>query len=134
MAYGEVALTKEVLEHHEKAMAIDQQLGNVNGEATDLNNLGIIYQYLGQYEKVYLCFEQAHNLFAKSADKKGEGLALTGFASIDISRGVAQSPVKNLKSTLNKFRETADPALEAKALNNLAMVCVRTGVPVLLGL
>ncbi len=34
---------------------------------------------------------------------------------------------ENLRTALGIFRETADPALEAKALNNLAMVCVRIG-------
>ncbi len=87
MAYSDMALVEEALDYHAKAMSIDQELGNINGEATNLNNLGIIYQYLGQYEKAYSCFEQARELFVRSVDKKGEGVVLIGFASVDINRG-----------------------------------------------
>ena len=54
---------KEALEHHKKALAIDEEVGNRLGVASDLGNIGIVLAALGQTEKALGFLEVSLKIF-----------------------------------------------------------------------
>jgi len=98
MAFSDMSQISEAIASHEKSLMIDKELGNVNGEATDLNNLGVAYQQIGDYTKAYSCFEQANTLFIRAGDRDGEGVALIGFELSILAEETMQARLKTLRS------------------------------------
>ncbi len=41
----------KALEYYQQALQTFQELKNIQGEAATINNIGLIYQELGQYEQ-----------------------------------------------------------------------------------
>jgi CHAT domain-containing protein len=57
------------LKYYEQALTIDQKVDRKIGIARDFNNIGTVYQHLGQYDKAITYFEQAVELVYR-LDKK----------------------------------------------------------------
>ena len=63
-------------------MRISREIGDRFGEATALNNLGVVYERQGRPEQAAVCHEQALALFRRSGDRSGEARALGNLGSV----------------------------------------------------
>jgi tetratricopeptide (TPR) repeat protein len=62
------------LEYYGQALSLRRQVGNKGGEATTLNNIGKIYNELGEKDKALEYYEQALPLMMQVGDKSGEAV------------------------------------------------------------
>jgi len=58
------------LEYEKKALEIDREIGNRNGEALDLNNIGSIYQSKGERKKALKYYKDALKIFIEIGAQK----------------------------------------------------------------
>ena len=54
---------KEAFEHHQQALNIDREIGNKEGEASDLCNIGIAYRYQGKLKEALNKFKESLRIF-----------------------------------------------------------------------
>ena len=59
------------LECHKKALGIDRKIGIKEGEATDLSNIGLIFETHGEKERALKYFEDALKIFTEIGEQKG---------------------------------------------------------------
>lgn len=76
VAYDHLGQYAKAIEHHEQALVIHRQIGNVHGEGNTLGNLGNPYQNLGQYAKAIDYYEQALAIHRQIGDVEMEGTDL----------------------------------------------------------
>ena len=60
----------------EKALAVQIEIGDKEGEASSYGNLGTVFESLGQYEKAKEYLENALGIKIQTGDKKGEASSL----------------------------------------------------------
>jgi tetratricopeptide (TPR) repeat protein len=61
-AYKQLGQYQKALEYHEKALAINKEIGDRNGEAAGYNNIGTIYYSIGQNQKALEYHEKLFGL------------------------------------------------------------------------
>jgi tetratricopeptide (TPR) repeat protein len=71
--YSDLGQVEKAIQYHEKALAIDKEIGDRRGEGADLGNLGIVYRHLGQVEKAIQYYEKALAIAQEIGDRRGEG-------------------------------------------------------------
>jgi tetratricopeptide (TPR) repeat protein len=63
----------KALEYFEKSLAIFRKIGDVEGEALTLKNIGDVYYSWGQYAKARENYEKSLAIFRKLGYVQGEG-------------------------------------------------------------
>ena len=63
---------KKALEFYNQALQIFRTLGIKRGEASTLNNIGVIYGWLNERNKAISYYEQSLSIRRIIGDKKGE--------------------------------------------------------------
>ncbi|NJL56521.1 tetratricopeptide repeat protein [bacterium] len=66
------ALRRTVMAYHEQALVISREIGDRRGEGSDLGNLGIAYERLGDIPQAIAYYEQALELARAIGDRQGE--------------------------------------------------------------
>ena len=59
---------EKALEYFQKALQMDEELKDIRGKATRLNNIGIVYQDRGKPEKALEYFQKSLKLFEELKD------------------------------------------------------------------
>ena len=62
----------KVKEHLHKALAIRTEIGDKEGEAADLANLGVLSRAVGDYEASEVCLEKALSISRDIGDRRKE--------------------------------------------------------------
>jgi tetratricopeptide (TPR) repeat protein len=70
------------LEYYQQALAIIRQIGDRSGVGTTLNNIGLVYNYLGQYPKALDYYQQALAIARQIGDRSTEGKTLNNIGLI----------------------------------------------------
>jgi tetratricopeptide (TPR) repeat protein len=119
MCYRLLGKLTRAVELHEQALAIDQQIGNRGGEATDLNNLGLSYHYLGQIPRAIDLLEQALAIDREVGDRWGEATLLGNLGLGYHHLGQIPRAIDLYEQALAIDRETGNRQGEAADLYNL---------------
>ncbi|PZV14547.1 MAG: hypothetical protein DCF20_12950 [Pseudanabaena sp.] len=64
------------MDFYQQSLAITKQIGDRNGEARSLNNLGLAYNNLGQYQKAIDFYQQSLAIRKQIGDRNGEGRSI----------------------------------------------------------
>jgi CHAT domain-containing protein/Flp pilus assembly protein TadD len=112
---------RAALESWQEAIGIYRQLGDRQGEASSLGNLGNAYHGLGQYEKAIELHQQSLVLFQKLGDRPGEASSLGNLGSAYHSLGQYEKAVELHQQSLALFRELKDLQGEASSLGSLGI-------------
>jgi CHAT domain-containing protein/Flp pilus assembly protein TadD len=92
------------------------------GEGTTLNNIGAIYQALGQYPQALEQYQQALAISRAVDDRASEGRALNNIAVIYANLGQYPQALEQLHQALAINREMNARASEGTTLINIGMV------------
>lgn len=126
-AYGDLAEKQEALRSYEEALALARRLHEPGLEATTLNNLGLHYDDLGDTERAVRYYEQALAVSDTPED--------TFHATVLNNQARTQERVDPARArelyerTLALCGKIGARRLQATALNNLALLDLRTGSP-----
>jgi CHAT domain-containing protein/Tfp pilus assembly protein PilF len=110
------------LEFYQQALAISKEIGDKAGEGTTLNNIGAVYDSLGQYPKALEFYQQALAISKEIGDKAGEGTALNNIGLVYNSLEQYPKALEFYQQALAILKEIDDKATEGVTLGNIGSV------------
>jgi tetratricopeptide (TPR) repeat protein len=99
-----------------------RQVGDKTGEAATLNNIGNVYDALGDKQQALEFYNQSLPLWRQVGDKTGEAVTLNNIGLVYNDLGDKQQALDFYNQSLPLRREVGDKAGEATTLNNIGGV------------
>ncbi|PSB39854.1 hypothetical protein C7B67_29220 [filamentous cyanobacterium Phorm 6] len=112
---------REALQSWEQALTIYREIGNRQGEAASLGNLGLAYNSIGQYQKAIKFYEQSLDIDRKIGNREGEAISLGNLGIAYQSLEQYQRAIKFYKQYLEISRKIGFRQGEADSLGNLGI-------------
>jgi predicted ATPase/DNA-binding SARP family transcriptional activator len=109
----------EALAVGERALTINEEIGDCAWTADSLNLIGAICNQLGRYEQAIQHMERALTLFRKVGSKHDEALMLNNLGYTAYLQGDYEAAVSHYQQALRMAREIGDHYVEMLCLNNL---------------
>jgi CHAT domain-containing protein/Tfp pilus assembly protein PilF len=113
---------REALGKLAEALKIFQRIGDTNGEAKALTNIGVVYDSLSRYTEALSYHQQALEIARKIGDVAGEAKNLTGIGNVYDHLGQHAEALSYYKQALAIDRKIGDVAGEAKNLTGIGYV------------
>ncbi|MBN1800702.1 MAG: tetratricopeptide repeat protein [Candidatus Lokiarchaeota archaeon] len=83
---------------YRESLAIDEQLGDLSGKATDLNNIGLLLDNKGELDEALRMYREALAIDEQLGDLRGKAVRLNNIGSVLYKKG-------DLKKALDYFQE-----------------------------
>ncbi len=99
-----------------------KELGDRTGESKTLNNIGVVYESLGNYPAAIKQYEQSLAITRELGDRATEAATLTNIGIVYDFLGNYPAAIKQYEQSLAIIRELGDRATEALTLGNLGNV------------
>jgi tetratricopeptide (TPR) repeat protein len=112
----------EALDKWQQGLALAKTIGHKSGEGTTLNNIGLVYQSLGQYPKALEYYEQSLVIKKAIGDKSGESTTLNNIGGIYDSLGQYPKALEYYEQSLVISKVIGDKSGESTTLNNIGVV------------
>ena len=106
-----------------------REVGNRAGEAATLNNIGPVYDGLGERQRALDYYGQALPIRREVGDRAGEAATLNNIGGVYAGLGDRQRALAYYQQALPILREVGDRAGEAATLNNIGAVYRGLGDP-----
>ncbi|MEH1890660.1 MAG: CHAT domain-containing tetratricopeptide repeat protein, partial [Nostoc sp.] len=113
---------QKALEFYNQALPLRRAVGDRSGEATTLNNIGGVYDALGQKQKALEFYNQALPLRRAVGDRSGEATTLNNIGLVYSDLGQKQKALEFYNQALPLRRAVGDRSGEATTLNNIGRV------------
>ncbi|CAH2572861.1 Tetratricopeptide repeat protein 28 [Planktothrix rubescens] len=110
---------REALQSWEQALTIYREIGNRQGEAISLKNVGNAYLYLGQYDRAIEFYQQSLKISREIGYRQGEADSLGNLGLPYYSLGQYQKAIDFYEQSLEMAREIGDRQGEAISLGSL---------------
>lgn len=119
---GTVAARRQAIEKYEAARRLFHELNDVAQEAAALNDLGAVYDSLGDKVHAREFYTLALPLRVAAGDRQGEAVTLNNFGTLYRSLGQLQMALQHYRRSLEITRAIGDRESETAILNNLGTV------------
>src|SRR5262245_56847107 len=126
-AYKELNRYEEALRSYKDALATRQKLGQKNGVAQTLTDMGFTEYLMGDADAASKHFAESLRLYREVGNKRGLGNALTTVGIFYLNRAQYDEALKSLKECLQIQRELQNSNAEARCLNNIGNVYLIKG-------
>ena len=113
---------QKALEFFNQALPLRRAVGDRGGEATTLNNIGLVYDSLGEKQKALEYYNQALPLTRAVGDRGGQAGTLNNIGAVYNSLGEKQKALEFFNQALPLFRAVGDRGGEATTLSNVAFL------------
>ena len=117
----------KAIEYHEQSLAIKQEIGDRDGKADSLTNLGNFYNRLGQYPKAIEYYEQSLAITQEIGVRNGEAISLNNLGTVYNQLGQYPKAIEYHEQSLAITQEIGVREGEAGSLNNLGNVYSNLG-------
>jgi CHAT domain-containing protein/Tfp pilus assembly protein PilF len=107
---------------YEEALPIYRAIGNRSGEATSLNNIGLVYHSLGRKQEALSYYGLALQLYRFVRNRRGEAETLNNIGGVYDSLGQKQKAFDHYGQALTLSRAVGDRIGEATTLSNMGSV------------
>jgi CHAT domain-containing protein/tetratricopeptide (TPR) repeat protein len=107
---------------YQEALPLWRAIGAKREEAKTLNNIGVVYDSLGEYQKALDFYKQALPLWRAVSARGGEANTLNNIGHVYYSLGEKQKALDFLNQALTLRRAADEPDEEAGILRNIASV------------
>jgi len=111
----------------ERALEIESQLGNLDGQAAALGSLGTVAICQGNYAAAKKYHEQALEIHMQLGDSLGQAADLCNLGVVARLQGNYATAVDYLEQALKIARQFDDPGGQATVLNNLGTMAIFQG-------
>ena len=112
----------EAKEYLEKALLINKQIGDRNGERLSCERLGTIYESISQYDKAEDFFKKALAIAKEIGHRQGEGTALANLGTVFVCRGEYDMAKNYLDKALAIMTKIGDKKGQAAVYGSLGNV------------
>ncbi len=119
---GTATSLRQAITKFETALKLWQKVNDVKQQAIALNELGFIYDALGNKQQALIFFKQSLLLRKQAGDKAGEAVTLNNIGNVYDALGDKQQALDYYSQSLPLSREMADKSGEAIILNNIGAV------------
>ena len=99
-----------------------REIGNASGEASTLNNIGVVHKLLGRYAEALAQYDASLKIKRALGDKAGEANTLGNIANVYHLTGKYAEALTQFDTALGIMRQLGDRAGEAKTLSNMGLV------------
>ncbi len=113
----------------QQALALARQTKDRRGEATILNNLGLIYNSVGQPQRALEFYQQALPIIREVNDRTGEAITLSNIGLVYNNIGQPQQALEFYQQALPITREVNNRLGEASTLTGIGFVYNNIGQP-----
>lgn len=111
-----------------KALAIHRDVGDLRGELSALNNLGLIHKTLGDLQQAANFYESAHEICQKINDKLAEGVILTNLGGLALALGHFETAENTLARAAEIRADIGNEEGLAMAENLMGNLFHQTGI------
>jgi CHAT domain-containing protein/tetratricopeptide (TPR) repeat protein len=118
-AQGTAESLRLAMKKYEEALPLWRAIGARREEAVTLNNIGAVYNSLGEWRKALDFLTQALPLLRAVGDRREEATTLTNIGSVYDSLGEKQKALEFFTQSLPPLRAIGDRGEEATTLNNI---------------
>lgn len=115
------------IQHHERAMAIHEKLGNIQGQANNLGNLGVCYKMLGDIPNAIKLIERSFAILEKLGNIKGQADNLANLASCYQTLGDVPKTIEHLEHALVIHEKLRSIQGQASDIANLGLCYQKLG-------
>ena len=113
---------QKALEKLNEALPLRRIVGDRRGEAQTLNNIGLVYQSLGETQKALENYNEALPIRRAVGDRSGEAITLNNIGGVYQSRGEMQKALEKFNEALPILQAIGDRRREASAFNNIGTI------------
>ncbi|BAY95711.1 MULTISPECIES: CHAT domain-containing protein [unclassified Tolypothrix] len=117
----------KALESWKQSLNLYREIGDSQGEAISMGNLGRVYHELGDYRTAIDYHQNYLDITKKIGDHKGEAASLNNLGSTYASLGDYNKAISNYTESLAIARNIKDSQGEAVSLNNLGSTYASLG-------
>jgi CHAT domain-containing protein/Tfp pilus assembly protein PilF len=110
---------RRAIEKYQEALSIWRTLGDRRMEAYSLNEMGLIYSDIGEYQKALDSYAQARTIYKLIDDRRGQASILTEFGWVYGTLGEYQKAIDLNEQALEVSRALGDRHNEPLLLNNI---------------
>jgi CHAT domain-containing protein/Tfp pilus assembly protein PilF len=119
---GTAASLKSALEKYQQALGLWHEVGDQRWEATTLNNIGQVYNSLGEKQKALDYYNQALPIRRAVGNRSGEATTLNNIGMVYDSLGEKQKALDYYNQALPIERAVGYRSGEATTLNSIGLV------------
>ena len=119
---GSAESLRQAIQKWQEARLLYRAVGNRRGEATTLNNIGSVYDALGEKQKALDYYNQALPIRRAEGDRRGEAATLNNIGTVHNALGEKQKALDFYNQALPILRAVGDRRGEAITLNNIGSV------------
>lgn len=114
-------------EYYQRALEIQHEIGDRQGQAAVLNGRGIAFDEQGKYAEAGQSYQAALQIFHEIGDRWGEGLVLNNLGIIAMGQGDWTAGRNYYERALHIARQIGDQQGSSMALNNLGLISDSAG-------
>jgi tetratricopeptide (TPR) repeat protein len=122
---------RKSIEKYQEALDLFRRAGDRRAEAITLNNIGLVYDTLGEARKALEKYNEALPISRAIGDRRAEAVALNSIGEAYRSLGEMRKALEKYNEALPITRAIGDRRAEAITLNNIGMVYDTVGEKVL---
>nr|MDZ8047224.1 tetratricopeptide repeat protein [Nostoc sp. DedQUE02] len=118
---------EEAITFYQQSLALNEQIGDVQGQATTLNNLGTLKADRGKIEEAIALYEQSLTFNEQIGDVKTKAATLNNLGYLKADRGKIEEAITIYQQSLAIKEQIGDVQGQATTLNNLGMLKANRG-------
>ncbi|MFN7201387.1 MAG: tetratricopeptide repeat protein, partial [Aphanizomenon sp.] len=119
---GSAESLRQAIQKWQEARLLYRAVGDRRGEATTLNNIGAVYDALGEKQKALDFYNQALPIRRAVGDRRGEAITLNNIGGVYDDLGEKQKALDFYNQALPLRRAAGDRGGEANTFNNIGGV------------
>lgn len=125
LVFNQLGDKTKALVYHLKSLKIEENIGNLLGQAVSKNNVGNLYKELGNYHKALEFFEESYNIAKNMDDKQLQITALGNKGVIYETLNKSDRALKSFEDSLKIAKEVNNVFNETILLINISQFYLR---------
>src|SRR6266498_2100940 len=119
---GSADALNKAIEQYQEALHLYRDAHDRSSEAATLNNIGLVYDSLGERQSALKSFDQALSVLRGIADRSGEAIVLGNIGLVYSSLGDPQRALDFYNQALPILKAEGNHNGEASILNNIGRI------------